>query len=119
MKKIDVITENSDGLFNEFTMSVDEDGKLNMTDMDFGEKILSGEESNINKSGFIELDLGDGSKFGKVFISGITEKDEQFSDVEDFMLDVGSCLDNVLCDELSPEDEQDMDDYIENLTKDQ
>ena len=114
MKNVKFITVNPDGNYNKFSIDVEND----IDESSFAEKIEEGNQETLDTSNYIPIELGDGDKYAKVFVSGIKEEDEIFSELEEKISSVGSYLDNVTYSELSEEDEQDYDDYIENITKD-
>ena len=114
--KIEIITKNSDGLFNRITVCKLEDGSLNTTGGEVGNTLLEGDIPFVDTSSLQELDLGDGCEHGKIFVN-ISEEHEDFDIVKDAADDAGSYLDEMES-PLSKEDEEDRDSFIENLTKD-
>jgi hypothetical protein len=115
-KKIEIITRNSDGLYNKVTVHKLEDGSLSKTGDEIAEILLEGDKDSIDTSDFTELDLADGHEYGKIFVN-IPEEHEDFDIVKDAADDAGSYLDEMES-PLSKEDEEDRDSFIENLTKD-
>lgn len=115
-KKIEIITKNSDGLYNKVTVHKLEDGSLSKTGDEIAEILLQGDKDSIDTSDFTELDLADGHEYGKIFVN-IPEEHEDFDIVKDAADDAGSYLDEMES-PLSKEDEEDRDSFIENLTKD-
>ncbi len=115
-KKIEIITKNSDGLYNKVTVHKLEDGSLSKTGDEIAEILLEGDKDSIDTSSLQELDLGDGCEHGKIY-ADIQEDHEDFDDLEDLSRDAGSYLDEMES-PLSKEDEEDRDSFIENLTKD-
>ncbi len=115
-KKIEIITKNSDGLFNKITVEILEDGSLNKTGDEIANTLLEGDKDFIDTSNLTELDLGDGHEHGKVF-ANIPEEHKDFDAVQEEVLRTGSYLDEVGS-SLSDQDEDDHDSFIENLTKD-
>ena len=68
-KKIEIITKNSDGLYNKVTVHKLEDGSLSKTGDEIAEILLEGDKDSIDTSDFIELDLADGHEHGKIFVN--------------------------------------------------
>ena len=114
--KIEIITKNSDGLFNKTTVEILKDGSLSKTGDEIAVILLEGDKDSIDTSNFTELDLADGHEHGKIFVN-ISEEHEDFDIVKDAADDAGSYLDEMES-SLSKEDEEDRDSFIENLTKD-
>ena len=54
-KKIEIITKNSDGLYNKVTVHKLEDGSLSKTGDEIAEILLEGDKDSIDTSDFIEL----------------------------------------------------------------
>ena len=114
--KIEIITKNSDGLFNRITVYKLEDGSLNTTGGEVGNTLLEGDIPFVDTSSLQELDLGDGCEHGKIY-ADIQEDHEDFDDLEDLSRDAGSYLDEMEG-SLSEEEKEDRESFIDNMTKD-
>ncbi|BAF72394.1 hypothetical protein [Sulfurovum sp. NBC37-1] len=117
MKKVKFITINPDGKYNSFSSNISDNG-IDIDESEFAEKIDEGIEEKIDISDYTQIELQDGDRYAKVYVKDIKEEDALFPILEENIATVGSYLDNVTYSELSEEDEQDYDDYIENITKD-
>ena len=115
-KKIEIITKNSDGLYNKVTVYKLEDGSLNTTGGEVGNTLLEGDIPFVDTSSLQELDLGDGCEHGKIY-ADIQEDHEDFDDLEDLSRDAGSYLDETEG-SLSEEEKEDRESFIDNMTKD-
>lgn len=115
-KKIEIITKNSDGLFNKTTVEILKDGSLNKTGDEIADISLEGDKDFIDTSSFTKLDSGDGHEYAEFYVN-INEEHKNFDTVQEEILRAGSCLDEMES-PLSAEDEEDYDSFIENLTKD-
>ena len=78
--KIEIITKNSDGLFNKTTVEILKDGSLSKTGDEIAEILLEGDKDSIDTSNFTELDLADGHEHGKIFVN-ISEEHEDFDTI--------------------------------------
>jgi len=116
MKKLDFITKNQDGKYNEFSVYIGKNG-MDMYASDFSEKISEGTDEDIDTSEYTQVDLGDGDNYAEVYIKNINDEDELYLEIEDYIQGVGSYLDNVIYSELSEEEEKDYEDFIEYHTK--
>ena len=114
--KIEIITKNSDGLFNKTTVEILKDGSLSKTGDEIAEILLEGDKDSIDTSSLQELDLGDGCEHGKIY-ADIQEDHEDFDDLEDLSRDAGSYLDEMEG-SLSEEEKEDRESFIDNMTKD-
>lgn len=115
-KTIEIITKNSDGLYNKTDANILEDGSLSKTGDEIANILLEGDLDFIDTSNFEELDLAGGHEHGKIF-ANISEEDEDFYTVKDVADEASLYLDEMKS-SLSIEDEEDRDSFIENLTKD-
>lgn len=115
-KKIEIITKNSDGLFNKITVEILEDGSLNKTGDEIANITLEGDIDYIDTSSLNKLDSGDGHDYAEFYVN-ISDEHEDFDAVQEEVLRTGSYLDEVGS-SLSDQDEDDHDSFIENLTKD-
>ena len=112
-KKIEIITKNSDGLFNKITVEILEDGSLNKTGDEIANITLEGDIDYIDTSSLNKLDSGDGHDYAEFYVN-ISDEHEDFDAVQEEVLRTGSYLDEVGS-SLSDQDEDDHDSFIENL----
>lgn len=115
-KIIEIVTKNSDGLYNKITMEKLEDGSFSKTGDDIANITLEGDTDYIDTSSLNKLDSGDGHDYAEFYVN-ISDEHEDFDAVQEEVHKAGSCLDEIGS-PISKEDEEDFDSYAENLSKD-
>lgn len=117
MKRLNFITKNLEGKYNQFSVDMNESGQLNIYDEDFADKICEGNCDILDTSDYISLDLIDGANYAEVYVNGISENNQYFSELENYIGNVGSYLDEITYYQASKEEEKDRGDFIENIIK--
>ncbi|MDD2781961.1 hypothetical protein [Sulfuricurvum sp.] len=92
MNSIKIVTVNQDEKYNTIDVLCSENGTIEeLYDSDIANSLSEGESDYEDTSDMTEVDLGDGSEYGKVFIS-ITEDDPRFQEIEQYIQGAGSYL---------------------------
>lgn len=103
MDLIKIVTINEDKKYNTLTIPFDENGRPIIYDSDIADCLTDGESDHEDTTGMTEVDLGDGSEYGSVYID-LPEDDPRFEEIESLIQGAGSYLH-----ELDPELQDDYD----------
>lgn len=87
MEPITIVTCNEDKKYNTISIFINEQNY----DEDIADALNSGESEFEDTSGMTEVDLGDGSEYGKVYVD-ISEDDPRFEEIEEIIQGAGSYL---------------------------
>lgn len=117
---IELITINKQNQYNHFDVVLNEEG-LNLRDDELADKFVHGDMDKINIDNFLELELGNGEIYGKIYVKDIDnsiESSDYFQLLERDIEELGDYLDDTVYEVLSKEEEKDREDKREYFTKD-
>lgn len=91
MSSIEIITINLNNECSTLVVPYNNDGRIAIYDSDIADALSTGEVLPLKISGMTECDLGDGDKYGKVYVN-ISEDDPRFEEINDLVQGAGSLL---------------------------
>ena len=119
---VNFITQEKDGSWNEFSLDINsiQDNfieEFQNNNQSFNAFEEENDKYNIPED-YEEIDLVDGSAYGKVYADISSLNDSQINKLEESIADIGNYFDNVTYEELDEEEQQGRNDLWENLNKD-